>query len=384
MAHPILGGATVQPRLVPTRGSGRVEPLALKINRKSRSFDETRAQWSRLGRLGPPLLAAELALLTARLVREPDPLLVGATRRGTLVAALPLARRGRTLRALRSEHTPRVDAVGDPSVAPALWQAIRAIDGWDTLELRGVPADSVLALELPQMARAERCSVYVREVSRAPWFEVQGIEERLHRRFRGDMRRLERQLGGVDLERVTTFDRAALREVFLLEAASWKGSAGTAIACEARLVAFYAGIARVFAGRGQLTLAFLRARGRRIAGCFALEDADTFHLLKIAHDPEYAHFGPGQLLVRETAHDAACRGLTRYDLLGHDTAYKMKWTDNVRPHVEIRIYTPTLRGRARSWTREVVRPLAGRAGRALRTLKAPASRDATSGHGPRG
>jgi CelD/BcsL family acetyltransferase involved in cellulose biosynthesis len=372
MAHPIFGDATVAPRFVPASVPGRVEPVALKINRKSRSFDETRAQWSRLGHLGPPLLAAELALLTARLVREPDPLLVGAARRGNLVAALPLARRGRTLHALRSEHTPRVDAVGDHSAAPALWRAIRAVDGWDTLELRGVPADSCLALELPAMARAEGCSVYVREVSRAPWFNVQGIEQRIHRRFRGDMNRLERQLGGVELERVATFDRAALREVLLLEASSWKGRAGTAIACEAKLVAFYAAIARVFARRGQLTLAFLRARGRRIAGCFALEDAETFHLLKIAHDPEYAHYGPGQLLVRETALDAGRRGLIRYDLLGHDTAYKMKWTDTVRPHVEIRVYAPSLRGRTRRWAREVVRPLAGRAGRAVRKLATPA------------
>ena len=272
------------------------------------------------------------------------------------------------------------------SAAPVLWRAIRAVDGWDTLELRGVPADSSLALELPGMARADRCRVYVREVSRAPWFEVQGIEQRIHRRFRGDMRRLERQLGGVELERVTAFDRAALREVLVLEASSWKGRAGTAIACEARLVAFYAAIARVFARRGQLTIAFLRARGRRIAGCFALEDAETFHLLKIAHDPEYAHYGPGQLLVRETALDAARRGLARYDLLGHDTAYKMKWTDNVRPHVEITIYAPSLRGRARCWAREVARPLAGRAGRAIRALTAPAastSGEAASGPGAR-
>ncbi len=381
MAHPIFGDATVAPRFVPA-SAGRVEPVALKINRKSRSFDETRAQWSRLGRLGPPLLAAELALLTAKLVQEPEPLLVGAARRGTLVAALPLARRGRTLRALRSDHTPRVDAIGDGTAAPVLWRAIRAVDGWDTLELRGVPADSFLARELPGMARAERCSVYVREVSRAPWFEVQGIEQRIHRRFRGDMNRLERQLGGVELERVTAFDRSALREVLQLEASSWKGRAGTAIACEGRLVAFYAATARVFARRGQLTIAFLRARGRRIAGCFALEDAETFHLLKIAHDPEYAHYGPGQLLVRETALDAARRGLVRYDLLGHDTAYKMKWTDNVRSHVEIRIYAPSVRGRARCWAREVARPLAGRAGRAIRTLTAPAG--STSGEAASG
>ena len=151
-------------------------------------------------------------------------------------------------------------------------------------------------------------------------------------------------------------------------------------------MAFYAGIARVFARRGQLTIAFLRARGRRIAGCFALEDAETFHLLNIEHDPEYAHYGPGQLLVREMVLDAARRGLARDHLLGHDTAYKMKWTDKVRPHVEMTIYAPSLRGRARCWTREVARPLAGRAGRAIRALTAPAastSGESASGPGAR-
>ncbi len=373
MADPIVGAATAALRPTATLGPGRVEPVALKINRKSRSFDDTLAQWSRLGRAASPLLAPELALLTARLVGEPEPLLVGAARRGVLVVALPLARRGRTLRALRSDHTPRVDAIGDRAAAPALWRAIRTIDGWDTLELRGVPADSFLALELPALARSEGCRAYVREVSRAPWFEVDGIEQRIHRRFRGDMRRLERQLGGVELERIDVFDRAALRDVLRLEASSWKGRAGTAIACEAKLVAFYSATARVFARRGQLTLAFLRARGQRIAGCFALEDERTFHLLKIAHDPAYARFGPGQLLVRETALDAARRGLARYDLLGQDAAYKMKWTDRVRPHVEIVIYAPSLRGRTRCWAREVARPLAGRARRTLRALSTPTS-----------
>jgi CelD/BcsL family acetyltransferase involved in cellulose biosynthesis len=365
MADPILRGATAAHA---GRGSGRVEPVALKINRKSRSFGDALMQWSRLARLGPPLLAPELALLTARLVKEPEPLLVGATHRGTLVAALALARRGRTLRALRSDHTPRVDAVGDRAAAPALWRAIRTIDGWDTLELHGVPADSFLAQELPVLARAEDCRVYVREVSRAPWFEVQGIEGRMHRRFRGHLRRLERALGGVELERIAVFDRAALRELLRLEASSWKGQTPASIACGDRLVAFYAATARVFARRGQLTLAFLRARGLRIAGCFALEGAETFHLLKVAHDPEYARFGPGQLLVRETALDAERRGLARYELLGQDAAYKMKWTDNVRSHVEIRVYTPSLRGSARCWAREVAKPLASRAGRTLRAL----------------
>ena len=345
------------------------EPWALRIDRSSREFAEALAQWRRAAREAPPLLAPEWSLLTMRLLGGPESLIVGARRAGSLVLALPLARHGRTLRALRSDHTPRVDVVGDATALPELWSAMRGLDHWDALVLRGVPADSPLVTVVADLARADGYEVRVREITRAPWFEVEGIESRIHRRFRGDMRRLERQLGGVELERVGKFDRNALRDLFRLEAAGWKGAARTAIASDPGLVAFYTTAARVFAHRGQLTLAFLRSRGKRVAACFALEDRTTFHLLKIAYDPEFAHFGPGQLLVRETAADAARRGLVRYDLLGQESSYKMKWTDRVRPHVELVVYAASLRGRARFLANEIARPLAGRTLRALRSTQ---------------
>jgi CelD/BcsL family acetyltransferase involved in cellulose biosynthesis len=282
------------------------------------------------------------------------------------VAALPLVRQGHALQALRCDHTPRVDLVGDPAALPALWRAVRHTGGWDVLELKGVPADSPLAVALPQVARDDGCAAYVRETHQVPWFSVDGIEQRIHRRFRGDMRRLERQLGGVQLERITHFDRGALADMLRLEAAAWKGAAGTAIVCDDRFARFYAALARVFARRQRLTLAFLRADGKRIAAQLSLEDATTFYLLKTGYDPEYAHFGPGQLLVRETALDAGRRGLGRYDLLGKATAWKMKWTDQTRPHVAVTIYAPSARGHAMRLVREIARPLAGRMRRALR------------------
>jgi CelD/BcsL family acetyltransferase involved in cellulose biosynthesis len=341
------------------------EPFTMRMDRRSPGFTGILDAWRQLARAAPPLLAPELALLATRLMRRPEAILVGVRRGRTLVAALPLVHRGRTLHALRSDHTPRVDVVGDPAALPQLWHAARDAAPWHVLELRGVPADSPLATALPDLARADGCAVCVRETGRSPWMVPDGIEQRIHRRFRGDMRRLERQLGGVQLERVTAFDRAALRDFFRLEAAGWKGTAGTAIACDERLRAFYAGVARIFAARGQLSIAFLRARGRRVAAQLALEDATTYYLLKIGHDPEFDHYGPGQLLVRETAIDASRRGLVRYDLLGTDSAYKRKWTDEARTHVELRIYAPSLGGRANHFLRELARPAAGRARRAL-------------------
>jgi CelD/BcsL family acetyltransferase involved in cellulose biosynthesis len=342
------------------------EPFALSVERGTRAFARVLAEWQELAVEAPPLFAPELALLAARVTGAREATLFGARQEGRLVAALPLARQGRSLQALRCEHSPRVDLLGDPAALPALWRAVHQAGGWDVLELSGVPADSPLALALPQLARDAGYAASVRETHQVPWFFVEAIEQRIHRRFRGDMRRLERQLGGVQLERIARFDRDALRDVLRLEAAAWKGAAGTAIVCDERLVRFYGALSRVFARRQRLTLAFLRAQGRRIAAQLALEDATTFYLLKTGYDPEYAHFGPGQLLVRETAADAHCRGLQRYDLLGRATAWKMKWTDQTRSHVAVTVYAPTPRGRALRFVREVARPLAGRLRRALR------------------
>ncbi|HEX8792803.1 MAG TPA: GNAT family N-acetyltransferase [Polyangiaceae bacterium] len=281
-------------------------------------------------------------------------------------AALPLARRGRTLSALRTEHTPRFDLAGDASALPTVWRGIRESRGWDALELRSVPADSPLATTLPELARADGCAVHLVETHRAPWFDVDGIEERLHRRFRGDMRRLERQLGGVELERVSCFDRAALADLFRLEAAAWKGAAGTAIACDPKLVRFYTALVRVFARQRRLTLAFLRAQGKRVAAQLALEDGATYYLLKVGYDPEFSRFGPGQILVRETAADACRRGLRRYDMMGKDTPWKLKWTDTARPHVSLTVFAPTARGQARRFVERVARPVIRRAWASLR------------------
>jgi CelD/BcsL family acetyltransferase involved in cellulose biosynthesis len=355
-----------RPRLSAT--AALAEPFLARVERKRGAFSEALESWSMLARDAAPLLSPELALLTARQIGATYAFLVGARHgRGPLVAALPMARRGRTLVAVRGDHTPRVDLVGDPAALPALWRAVRDMGGWDALELQGVPADSPLAVALPALAQEDGFYARVRETHRAPWFLVGDIEQRIHRRFRGDMRRLERQLGGVELERVASYDRAALRDVLRLEAAAWKGAAGTAIASNAQDVHFYEALARVFARRGRLTLAFLRARGARIAALFALEDATTFYLMKTGYDPEFAHFGPGQLLVRETALDAGRRGLVRYDMLGRDTAWKMKWTDEVRAHVAIDVYAPSVLGRTRYFVREVARPVAGRALARLRS-----------------
>jgi CelD/BcsL family acetyltransferase involved in cellulose biosynthesis len=167
-------------------------------------------------------------------------------------------------------------------------------------------------------------------------------------------------------ERIAHYGKSALGEGLALEAAGWKGGLGTAIACDPRLVRFYHALARSFARRGRLTLAFLRARGRRIAFHFALENERTYFLLKPGFDPEFAPYGPGQLLVLLAGADAARRGLVEFDFLGWDMDWKREWTDCGRAHVGIHVYRANLRGGLRYTACRVLRPRAGALRRVLR------------------
>src|SRR5262249_13536135 len=153
---------------------------------------------------------------------------------------------------------------------------------WDDLQLSHVPAGSPLATQLPELARAVGMRALVRPAERSPYFELSGFERRLGAKFRGNLRRRAKKLPQLAFERVSVYDARALDEGLALEAAGWKGQdgLGTAIACHARLARFYHAVARSFARRGRLTLAFLRTGERRIAFHFALEDERVYYLLK--------------------------------------------------------------------------------------------------------
>jgi CelD/BcsL family acetyltransferase involved in cellulose biosynthesis len=129
-----------------------------------------------------------------------------------------------------------------------------------------------------------------------------------HRRKRlaQQRRQLERDLGPVHV-----VDRAQdpeAREQFLrLEAAGWKGTAGTAMASQPSHASFFRDMAVRFADAGRLELASLEtAGGLVLAMAMRLRAGDTVFQLKIAYDERYGRYGPGRALdvaLLQTFHD---------------------------------------------------------------------------------
>jgi CelD/BcsL family acetyltransferase involved in cellulose biosynthesis len=177
------------------------------------------------------------------------------------------------------------------------------------------------------------------------------LDASLSAKFRGNLRRrarlLEAEVGPLRLEQISQRREvdAAFDDGLRLEAAGWKGVAGTAISCDAWLTARYRALAHAFAAKGSLALYFLSVGQQRVAFHFGLIEGGVYYLLKPGLDPELSRYGVGHLLLRAVAQDLIERKVTELDFLGDDLPWKRDWTARTRTHSWHYLFPPTHRGR---------------------------------------
>ncbi len=238
---------------------------------------------------------------------------------GGLLGAFPLLfehRRWRPLGRLATSLWGDMDFLGVPlvhsdhaiDVLQDLFAMVR-VSGIAAVEFRHLPADGPFLAVLRQaLARhglrpvvMDRWRRAVLDATRDPqaWWR-----EDMSARHRGEWRRRKRRLaerGALTFERL---ERTAdvmpwLEEFMALEAAGWKGEAGTALACQPHTRAFVRRALPAFHARGALAFFRLRLDGRTIASTFGFIQRDMAWMVKIAFDERLRRFSPGGLLVIE-------------------------------------------------------------------------------------
>jgi CelD/BcsL family acetyltransferase involved in cellulose biosynthesis len=255
-----------------------------------------------------------------------------------------------------NEHTPRFElpcSGHEEECLRAAWE--RLLDEpWDVLRLPQLPVDGAAGRILGELAAAAGFAVGRWAGSRSPYLPLGGGFERwaagLSPKFRWRLRNVLRRAEGrgkVDFEIVDGGAglEAALDEGFALEAAAWKGAAGSAIRSDARVESFYRRLAARLAPRQGLELHFLRSGGRRIAFAYCLRSAGRLYCLKGGYDPAWADCSPCHLLLWFALRSAFARRLDEYDFLGDAEPWKREWTRHVRAHEWLFVFRPALRAR---------------------------------------
>ena len=239
-----------------------------------------------------------------------------------LLFALPVVRTRRyrrlPIRTLAAWRHPYCFLAGPLTLSPdpveewgAVLAHLRRDDPADLLALELLPVDAPGLASLQAAATSARLPVSTFDrhnrpvISRRP--EPDYFEGRMSNKRRKNLRRQRRHLDdllGGKLERVDWGPqdeaRPAAIELFLrLEAAGWKGRAGTAISCNPEHEAFFRTLVEEFARDGQLQLWFLEAAGTPVAAQCNLISGDTVFHFKIAYDEGLAHYSPGVLLELE-------------------------------------------------------------------------------------
>ena len=254
---------------------------------------------------------------------------------GELAAAFPLAaRRPRRLVALSNYHSPLFrPPARDGAALSAVIEAARGAAS--ELHVHALPAGH------PAFAALTRGTSFCEAVHASPIVEtggdlteyLRGVSSTVKRR----RRKLEREHeaafrfddGGEDLE-------ADLAAGYLVEAAGWKGQAGTAINASPQTEAFYTNLARAYRARGEFAAQWLHVDGAPAAWNYCLVRGGRVFMLKTGFDEALRSHAPGLVLNLWVVEQCFERPDTvAYELLGDAEEWKLKFATTRREHVRL-------------------------------------------------
>lgn len=276
-----------------------------------------------------------------------------------LVGGIALAQNGRHGWALANKETDLFRPVARGADEMALVLEHMAAGPWSRLSLPAVPVERGMAERMAGALRAhgwlvdedfrERCPIIDTSLSLEDYRHR--LSSNARRQLSKARRRLERE-GAIELRAVEQLDPGArleelMDECFRLEAAGWKGAAGSAVASDPRLVAFWKTLLERFHRAGSLRVSQLRLEGALLAFCLDVLHQNRLYSLKTSYDENFGYFSPGHVLRIAMIEASIEHGIDAQELLGPMLRWKERYATEVRTTVTLRGYRRTAAGRAR-------------------------------------
>ncbi len=204
------------------------------------------------------------------------------------------------------------------------------------LELVGFPSESVLERVVAFERRPLRLDGAPSLTMKDGWDEA--YRRRTSAKRRTAHRRNLAKLNDVGDVSFSTADTpaeisAAIEQTFDLHDLRWQQRSETDLSNYTSQKDFHRGIAQAFARLGRARIDLLELDGRAIAFNYSFSFAGTMFVHRIAFDPRYAEYSPGQMVTLHAIDRASQDGLTRVEFLRGEESYKLQLADHTEDYL---------------------------------------------------
>jgi len=328
------------------------------------------AEWSAIAD-HPMALPFVMLNCWRELTRHEGELFIFAVRRGAaLVGVVPLARSAGAIRRWIAPSHAEVGRVvfamrEEPgAILRAVFQEI-ARRGCDAIELPTVTTDSPTYTGIRDAAQAAGFTFVEDLTCEVPHKALTGDWETFWKSINGDTRRKfgqqERRLqklGALDYAVWHGGDglSALLDECFEIEASGYKGAQGSAIKYREAEGRFWRAFTVDANAAGVLWIYTLRLNGKLISYEISIKHGGVLYAMKHGTDVRVEAQAPGNALhLNIFKQEVAAAECHTYDFAGEMSEWKRRWSKETWPMMGVRLFAPTMRGRAAYVTGPVLR-----------------------------
>lgn len=208
--------------------------------------------------------------------------------------------------------------------------------------------DDSLTMKMLMEGKAKKYwGLEVEPHNKSPYLQINKTwEEYLDSRgskFRWDLKNRQKLIKQKYKMDIITFDSVNnidgfFESMYKIEKNSWKEETETSITTNQNQKLFYELFLREIADGGKLLSYVMFFDDEPVAYDMGIVDGKRYMLLKTSYDKSYQKIGPGMALREFGLESAFNNGLTEYDFLGKDEAWKLKWANTVRNHSNLYIY----------------------------------------------
>lgn len=220
---------------------------------------------------------------------------------------------------------------------------------WDILWLRKIPKDTGIIDYIKKYLEENEYKFIIRTSLQSPVLIIEtdwgtfysGRTQRFKKKVRHDYNKLKKQ-GDIEIQKLDTPSKidSHLKDVFRIGCQSWKGKIRKSIGSTPENRIFFSTLPRALTNdRNGILLWTLRIKGEMIAFEYHVKEKNTMYALRGEFDEAYRPYGPGAVLDYEIVRNLFDNNVKIYDMCGSPDDYKLRWTSELRSHLEFLIFS---------------------------------------------